>query len=285
MEDLGVAALGEPSVKFQTKSAKEETWTETDMSTASYDKWIQEVEREEPVPPLVYPAMKTNVTSRKRCIFEACIVTTKKLREHVQRTHIPWSVSCQCLDLEKAKQFLKLLGKELGAHSFQELLRIIAEKKLYPAAESTKALSAADQENMQLFERHINGIRANFLLTVSPLNSVGSLIHWRLIAGLMIYLGHQDTTVLTPIEQQVPLSGILCGDIVDSHCHLHEFLQGKKGLEVQGLRKTIHNYGLKVHQNVNIAALVCTYCFLDEVPYPDAATRPTWKVEEIPVNC
>ena len=149
---------------------------------------------------------------------------------------------------------------ELGVHSFQELLRIITEKKLYPAAELTKALSAADQENMQLFERHINGRRANFLPTVSPPNSVGSLIHWRLIAGLMHYLGHQDTTALTPIEQQVPLSGILYGDVIDWHCHLHEFLQGKMGLEVQGLRKTIYNYGLKVHQNINIAALVSTYC-------------------------
>ena len=73
--------------------------------------------------------------------------------------------------------------------------------------------------------------------------------------------------------------------MVDSHCHLHEFLQGKKGLEVQGLRKTIYNYGLKVHQNVNIAALVSTYCFPDEVPHPNAATRAIWKVEEIPVYC
>ena len=101
----------------------------------------------------------------------------------------------------------------------------------------------------------------------------------------MNYLGHQDTTTLTPVEQQVPLSGILYGDVIDSHCHLHEFLQGKKGLEVQGLRKTIYNYRLKVHQNANIAALVSTYCFPDEVPYPDAAARATWNVEEIPVYC
>ena len=60
----------------------------------------------------------------------------------------------------------------------------------------------------------------------------------------MNYLGHQDTTALTPIEQQVPLSGILYGDVIDSHCHLHEFLQDKKGLEVQGLRKTVYKYGL-----------------------------------------
>ena len=140
------------SGKFQIKSAEEETWTETDTSTTSYDKWIPEVEREKPVPPLVYPVLMKNMMSRKRCIFEACTVTTKKLREHVERTHIPWSVSCQCLDLEKAKQFFKLLGRELGAHSFRELLRIIVEQKLYPAAKSNKALSAADQENMQLFE-------------------------------------------------------------------------------------------------------------------------------------
>ena len=209
----------QPSGKCQIKSAEEETWTETETSTASYDKWIREVEQEEPVPPLVYPVLTKNMTSRKRCIFEACTVTTKKLHEHVERTHIPWSVSRQCLDLERAKQFLKLLGKELGAHSFRELLRITLEQKLYPAAELTKALSAADQESMQLFERHING-RANFLLTVSPTNSVGILIHLRLIAGLMNYLGHQDTTTLTPIEQQVLLSGILYGDVVDAHCHL-----------------------------------------------------------------
>ena len=215
------------SGKSQIKSAEEETWTETDMSTISYDKWIREVERDEPIPPLVYPVLTKNMT-RKRCIFEACTVTTKKLREHVERTHIPWSVSRQCLDLEKAKQFLKLLGRELGAHSFRELLRIIVEQKLYPAAESTKGLSAADQENMQLFERHINGRRANFLLTVSPPNSVGSLIHWRLIAGLMNYLGHQDTTALTPTEQQVPLSGILYVDVVDAHCHLQEFCRAKE---------------------------------------------------------
>ena len=141
----------------------------------------------------------------------------------------------------EAKQFVKLLGKELGVHSFWDLLRIITERKLYPSAKSTKALSAVDQENMQLFERHINGRRANFLLMVSPPNSVGSLIHWRLIAGQKNYLGHQDTITLTPIEQQVPLPGILYGDVVDSHCHLHEFLQGKKGLEVQGLKKTIYN--------------------------------------------
>ena len=77
MEELGAAApercevhimpkedtwsMHEPlSVKFQTKSAAEETWTETDMSTASYDKWIQEVQREEPVPPLVYPVLTKN---------------------------------------------------------------------------------------------------------------------------------------------------------------------------------------------------------------------------------
>ena len=203
--------------------------------------------------------MTRNATSRKRCIFEACTVTMKKLHEHVERTHILWSVSRQCLDLEKAQQF--------------------------PTAESTKALSAADQENMHLFEQHINVRRANFLMMVSPPNSVGSLIHWRLIAGLMNYLGHQDTTTLTPIEQQIPLSGILYRDVVDSHCHLLEFLQGKKGLEVQGLRKAVYNYGLKVHQNVNIAALVSSHFFPDEVPYPDAAARATWKVEEIPVYC
>ena len=108
-----------------TQSAEGETWTETETSTASYDKGIREVEQEEPVPPLVYPVLTKNMTSRKQCIFEACTVTTKKLREHVERTHIPWGVSRQCLDLEKAKQFLKLLGKELGAHSFREFLRII----------------------------------------------------------------------------------------------------------------------------------------------------------------
>ena len=81
------------SGKFQIKSAEEETWTETDTSTTSYDKWIREVERDEPIPPLVYPVLTKNMTSRKRCIFEACTVTTKKLREHVERTHIPWSVS------------------------------------------------------------------------------------------------------------------------------------------------------------------------------------------------
>ena len=274
----------QPSGKCQIKSAEKETWTETETSTASYDKWIREVEQEEPVPPLVYPVLTKNMTSRKRCIFEACTVTTKKLREHVERTHIPWSVSRQCLDLERAKQFLKLLGKELGAHSFRELLRITLEQKLYPAAELTKALSAADQESMQLFERHING-RANFLLTVSPTNSVGSLIHLRLIAGLMNYFGHQDTTTLTPIEQQVLLSGILYGDVVDAHCHLQEFLQGKRGVEIHGLKKTIYNYGPRAQQNVNIAALVSAYCFPDEVPYPNVATRATWKMEEIPVYC
>ena len=72
---------------------------------------------------------------------------------------------------------------------------------------------------------------------------------------------------------------------MDSYCHLHEFLQSKKGLEVQGLRKTICNYGLKVHQNVNIATLVSSYCFPDEILYPDAAARATWKVEETPVYC
>ena len=159
------------------------------------------------------------------------------------------------------------------------------EKKLYPSVESTKVLSAADQENMQLFEQHINGRRANFLLTVPPPNSVGSLIHWRLIAGLMNHLGHLDTTALIPVEQQVPLSGILYGDVIDSHCHLHEFLQSKKGLKVQGLRKTVYNYGLKVHQNVKIAALVSTYCFPEDILYPDVAARATWKVEEIPVYC
>ena len=55
--------------------------------------------------------------------------------------------------------------------------------------------------------------------------------------------------------------------------------------EEQGLRKIIYNYGLKVHQNVNIAALVSTYCFPYEVLYPDAAARATWKVKEIPVYC
>ena len=29
----------QPSGKFQIKSAEEETWTETETSTASYDKW------------------------------------------------------------------------------------------------------------------------------------------------------------------------------------------------------------------------------------------------------
>ena len=101
----------------------------------------------------------------------------------------------------------------------------------------------------------------------------------------MNYLGHQDTTALSPIEQQVPLSGILYGDIVDAHCYLQEFLQGKRGVEIHGLRKTIYNYGPQVQQNVNIAALVSSYCFPDEVPYPDAATRATWKMEEIPVYC
>ena len=83
----------QPSGKLLIKSAEEETWTETEMSTASYDKWIKEVEWEEPVRPLVYPVLTKNMTSRKRCIFEACTVTTKKLREHEERTHIPWSVS------------------------------------------------------------------------------------------------------------------------------------------------------------------------------------------------
>ena len=59
----------------------------------------------------------------------------------------------------------------------------------------------------------------------------------------------------------------------------------ERKVEVQGLRKTVHNYGLKVHQNVNIAALVSSYCFPDEVPCPDAATRATWKVEKTPVYC
>ena len=236
------------------------------------------MEQEKPVPPLLHPVLTKNMTSRKRCIFEACTVTTKKLREHVERTHIPWSVSRQCLDLEKAKQFLKLLGKELGAHSFRELLRIIVEQQLYLPAESTKALSAADQENMQLFERHINGRRGNFLLTVSDPNSVGSLIHWRLIAGLMNYLGHQDTTTLTPIEQQVPLSGILYGDVADAHCHLQEFLQGKRGVEIHGLRKAIYNYGPKVQQNVNIAALVSSYCFPKFcIPMRQPELRGRWK--------
>ena len=138
---------------------------------------------------------------------------------------------------------------------------------------------------MQLFEKHINGRRTNFLLTVSPPNSVGSLIHWRLLAGLMNHLDHQDTTAVIPVAQQVPLTGILHCDVIDSHCHLHKFLQGKKGLEVFGLKKTIYNYGLKVHQNVNIAALVFTYCFPDEVPYPDKEARAAWKAEEVLVYC
>ena len=38
----------------QTKSTEEETWTETEASTTPtpYDRWIEEVEQEEPVPPL-----------------------------------------------------------------------------------------------------------------------------------------------------------------------------------------------------------------------------------------
>ena len=31
--------------------------------------------------------------------------------------------------------------------------------------------------------------------------------------------------------------------------------------------------------------MVSSYCFPDEVLYPDAATRAMWKVEEIPVFC
>ena len=62
-------------------------------------------------------------------------------------------------------------------------------------------------------------------------------------------------------------------------------MQGKRGVEIHGLKKTIYNYGPKAQQNVNIAALVSSYCFPDEVPYPDAATRATWKMEEIPVYC
>ena len=60
-------------------------------------------------------------------------------------------------------------------------------------------------------------------------------------------------------------------------------MQGKRGVEIHGLKKTTYNYGPRAQENVNIAALVSAYCFPDEVPYPDVASRATWKMEEIPV--
>ena len=90
--ELGAAAPDRREVNLMPVNG---TWIEqeqlSEASTIStrYDRWIQEVEQEEPVPPLVYPAMKKNVISRKCCIFKACTVITKKLREHVDRTHIP----------------------------------------------------------------------------------------------------------------------------------------------------------------------------------------------------
>ena len=100
----------------------------------------------------------------------------------------------------------------------------------------------------------------------------------------MNHLGHLDTTALILTEQQVPLFSILYGDVIDAHCHLHEFLHGKKGVEVHGLRKTIYNYSPKEQQNINIAALISTYCFPD-FSHPDAAARAAWKAEEIPIYC
>ena len=86
-------------------------------------------------------------------------------------------------------------------------------------------------------------------ISVSLPHEMGSLIHWRMVAGFMNYLGYQDSTSFTSTDQQVPLTGILYGDVVDAHCHLQEFLQNKEqSLETYELRKMIYNYGLKFHQ-------------------------------------
>ena len=138
------------------------------------------------LPEVAYPTRWGNKTASKKCIFDGCQTTSKKLRMHVEKKHLPWYLSRQCFNLERAAGFLKSLGQKLGVSSFSALLKLVKEQQLYPPKESTKEISSQDQEIMQQFERYVSGRRANFQIQVSPPNCCGSLLHWRLLAGLMI---------------------------------------------------------------------------------------------------
>ena len=85
-------------------------------------------------------------------------------------------------------QFVKSVGRQLGARSYSGMLDIIRRNNLFPAPESAKDLSADDQELMQQFEYHVNSRRTNFLIIVSPPNYVESLINWRLISTVLDHL-------------------------------------------------------------------------------------------------
>ena len=129
-----------------------------------------------------------NSTPKKRCIFDDCTMETKRMRDHVEKVHLPSSVSRNCLDVKQASRFLRQLGWKLHVNTFQEMLDKVRNKGLYPSAASTKAITAQDQEVMQQLNKYIAGERVEFLISVSPPNCVGSLLHWRLIAGLMNHL-------------------------------------------------------------------------------------------------
>ena len=95
----------------------------------------------------------------------------------MERYHLSACLSRKYFDLEQATSFLKSLGQRLGTRNFPEFLRVVKDQRLYAASESVKDLTVADQEWMQQLERSLYGRRTNFFITVSPPNTVGSLLN------------------------------------------------------------------------------------------------------------
>ena len=195
----------------------------------------------------------------------------------MERYHLPACLSRKCFNLELATSFLKSLGQRLGTKNFPEFLRVVREQRLYPAAESVKDLTVADQEWMQQLERSLYSRRTNFLITVSPPNTVGSLLNWRLIAVVLNHLGVSQPQEIQATQQ--PLVGTLHGPIIDAHCHLPQYQR------VHPSRDPIETLIFRDQSRilVTMEAIITSFCFPDQDKFPSAAELEWWQRRDPPM--
>ena len=163
-----------------------------------------------------YPKWKQNKTSHKSCLFDGCQHTTKRLRDHVERSHLPACLSRECFNAEKTKVFLKSFCRSLGVNGWSVFAHVI-ENRIYSVASTV--ITQHDQEMCRRFYYSIREHPLQGRLTLSPPNSVASLCHWRLMACIMNYLDIPDAAC---ISGEVTLGALATGNIIDSHCHVVE---------------------------------------------------------------